>query len=148
MSSRKAATYWGPPMTDSQYAVLHFDVKTMSARDAPLIFDSLAEAERYSKDKIATIQGLGCRIYDRDGKSLATFVDPQVYERFHGQPAAKRSLLVGMLCLVAGVGFISLDVWMGLRLIFGVLLGVRLLWAAAVNLIDGIGGFKRRVSKS
>ena len=137
MSRAKAATYWGPPMTDSQCAVFHFDVKTMSARDALVILDSLAEAERYSKHKIASTPGLGCRIYDRDGKILRTFIDPQVYERFHGQPAAKRSLLVGMLCLIAGVGFISLDVWMGLRLIFGVLLGVRLLWAAAVNLIDG-----------
>jgi hypothetical protein len=77
-------------MTDSQYAVFHFDVKTMSARDAegrepspasdaPLIFDSLAEAERYSKDKIATTPGLGCRIYDRDGKILGTFADAQIY---------------------------------------------------------------------
>ena len=144
-------------MTDSQCAVFHFDVKTMSARDAdgcessasntPLIFDSRAAAERYSQNKIATTPGLGCRIYDREGKILATFADSQVYERFHGQPSAKRSLLVGMACLVVGVALISLDVWMGLRLILGVFLGVRFLYVAASNLIDGVAGWKHGASK-
>lgn len=139
-------------MMGSQYAVFHFDVKTMTARDAEgsssLMFDNLAEAERYSKEKIATTPGLGCRIIDRDGKILGTFADPQVYERFHGQPAAKRNLLVGMICLVAGVGLISLDVWMGYRLIIGILLGVRFVWVAAVKLIDGATALKQTTSKS
>ena len=145
-------------MTDSQCAVFHFDVKTMSARDAegrespasntPLIFETRAQAELYSEDKIATTPGLGCRIYDHDGKILATFANPQVYERLHGQPSARRSLLVGMVCLVVGVGLISLDVWMGLRLILGVLLGVRFLWVAASNLIDGVAGWEHSTGKS
>jgi len=45
----RAASYWGPAMTESQYAVFHLDVKTMSMRegeDVPLIFDGLAAAER------------------------------------------------------------------------------------------------------
>jgi hypothetical protein len=141
----RAATYWAPAMTESQYAVFHFDVKTMSMRegeDGPLIFDSLAGAERYSQDKIAARPGLGCRIYDRDGKIVGTFTDTRVYERFHGQPAAQRSLLVGVACFVAGVALISLDVWLGFRLIFGVFLGVRFLWVAAVKLIDGVTGLK------
>lgn len=142
----RAASYWGPAMTESQYAVFHFDVKTMSMRegaDAPLIFDGLAAAERYSQDKIAATPELGCRIYDRGGKIVRTYIDTQVYERFHGQPAAKSSLLAGMACLIAGVGLISLDVWLGFRLIFGVFLGVRFLWVAAVKLIDGVTGLKR-----
>jgi len=44
---------------------------------------------------------------------------------------------------IAGVGLISLDVWLGFRLIFGVFLGVRFLWVAAVKLIDGVTGLKR-----
>jgi hypothetical protein len=142
----KAATYWGPAMTESQYAVFHFDVKTMSMRageDDPLIFENLADAERYSQEKLAATPGLGFRIHDCDGRIVRTFTDTQVYERFHGQPAAKRNLLVGSACLVAGVGLISLDVWLGLRLILGVFLGVRFLWVAAVKLIDGITGLKR-----
>lgn len=55
---------------------------------------------------------------------------------------------MGMVCLVDGVGLISLDVWMGYRLIFGVLLRVRLLWAAAIELIDRATGLKHNVSKS
>jgi hypothetical protein len=40
-------TYWGPAMTDSQYAAFHFDVKTMCVRDAepPLIFVGRAELD-------------------------------------------------------------------------------------------------------
>ena len=49
---------------------------------------------------------------------------------------------MGTVCLVAGVGLISLDVWMGFRLILGVLLGVRFLWIAAIKLIDGATGLK------
>jgi hypothetical protein len=132
----KRKTYWGPAMTDSQYAVFHFDVKTMCMRDAeaPLILDGLAQAERYSKDKVAASPGLGCRVYNRDGAIVRTFTNAEVYERFHGQPAAKRNVLVGIACLIAGVAFIGLDVWRGFSLIFGVFLGVRFLWVAAVKL--------------
>jgi hypothetical protein len=135
-------TYWGPAMTESQYAVFHFDVKSMCTQGAesPLIFESRADAERYSHEKIAAAPGLGFRIYDRDGRIVGTFTDTQVYERFHGHPAARRSLLVGIACLLVGLGFIGLDVWFGLRLIFGVFLGVRFLWVAAVKIIDGVTG--------
>ena len=133
-------------MADSQCAVFHFDVKTMSMRageDAPLIFGSREEAERYALGTITANAGLGCRIYDCDGRIVGTFTDRRVYQRFHGQPAAKRSLLTGLACLIAGVGLISLDIWLGLRLILGVFLGVRFLWVAALKLIDGFTGLKR-----
>jgi len=114
----------------------------MRGAESPLIFNGLAHAERYSKETIAATPALGCRIYDRDGKIVGTFADAQVYERFHGQPAASRSLLIGIVCLFAGVASISLDMWMGFRLIFGVFLGVRLLWVAGVKLIDGVTGLE------
>jgi hypothetical protein len=145
MEPKRSATYWGPAMAESQYAVFHFDVKTMAMREGdgdPLIFDSLLDAEVYAKDKIAVMPGLGCRIYDYAGKIVGTFNDARIYERFHGAPAAKRSLLVGTACLVAGVTLISLDVRFGFRLIFGVFLGVRFLWVAAMKLIDGVSGWK------
>ena len=110
---RKAkATYWGPAMTESQYAVFQFDVKTMSmgGSETPLIFDSLSAAESYSREKMAALPGLGFRIYDRDGKIVQTFTDTQVYEKFHGQPAAKRSLLMGAIYLLIGVALIAVDV--------------------------------------
>jgi len=146
-------------MTESQCAVFHFDVKTMSARDAegrmasppndaPLMFASLAEAENYAKQKIAAIPGLGCRIYDRDGKTLGTFTDTHVYEQFHGLPAAKRNLIVGTVCLVVGAGLVSLDAWLGFRLIVGVLLGVRFLWTAAIRLMDGFAGLEKSGGES
>jgi hypothetical protein len=139
------ATYWGPAMTESQCAVFHFDVKTMSMRagdDVPLIFNRLEEAESYSRGTIAATPGVGCRIYDRDGKIIGTFTDPRVYERHHGEPSAKRSLLVGIVFLVIGVALIVLDVRLGFRLIFGVFLGVRCLWVAGVKLIDGVTGLE------
>ena len=142
---RKArATYWGPAMTESQYAVFQFDVKTMSmgGSETPLIFDSLSAAESYSREKMAVLPGLGFRIYDRDGKIVGTFTDTQVYEKFHGQPAAKRSLLMGAIYLVIGVALIAVDVRLGFSLILGVFLGVRFLWVAGVKLIEGFTGLE------
>lgn len=41
-------------MTGSQYAVMRFEVKSMVMLPGePLLFDSLAKAEQYSKTKIA-----------------------------------------------------------------------------------------------
>jgi len=121
LDQKARATYWGPAMADSQCAVFQFDVKTMSMQGAegPVIFDSLADAERYSEYQISATPGVGCRIYDRDGKIVGTFADTQVYESFHGRPAARRSLLAGTVYLVIGVGLIILDVRLGFRLILG-----------------------------
>jgi len=142
-------------MSASQYAVFHFDVKTMTARDAdcretddsasiPVIFDSLAEAESYCKSKVTSILGLGCRMVDREGKVAGTFLDTALYEHFHGRPAAKKSLLLGAIFFIAGVGLITLDARMGFRLIFGCLFGIRLVWAGAVKIIDGFGSLNSK----
>ena len=52
------SSYWGPSLSPDQFAVFHFDVKTMSMRDAegnylssdndaPLLFTALPEAQSY-----------------------------------------------------------------------------------------------------
>ena len=43
-------TYWAPPMSANQYAVFHFDIKTMSMRDAEGEFLS---SRSHSQQKIA-----------------------------------------------------------------------------------------------
>jgi hypothetical protein len=139
-------------MAPTRYALFHFDVKTMSMRDAdgnflssandaPLIFDNLDEAKRYSEAKIAATPELGCRIYDYQGQAVQTLSNHQLYDRYHGLPAAKRSLVIGALCLLAGVAGVTLDAKLGWRLIFGVLLGVRFLWVGTVKLIDGFSAW-------
>ena len=144
------ATYWGPAMTDSQCAVFHFDVKTMSMRDsqgqaapqdkdACLIFDSLTDAERYCQERIADTPALGCRIYGHDGTVVRTFVDAGVYGKHHGQPAARRNLVVGGACLAVGAACVAVDAWSGWSLIIGVVLGLRFLWVGTVKLAEGIG---------
>jgi hypothetical protein len=131
-------TYWGPAMSESQYAVFRFDVKTMvMADDTPLIFDTLADAERHCGENIAAMSALGCRILDHTGKTVRTFSDDQIYDQHHGRPAAKRNVVLGSAFLIAGVSSVALDAWLGWRLVFGVLLGVRLLWAGTVKTIDG-----------
>jgi hypothetical protein len=147
------STYWGPPLLESQYAVFHFDVETMSMRDAkgdyltsendaPLVFDTLAAAEIYCRREIAAIPALGCRIYDRDGQLVRTFSDDRVYDRHHGLPAAKRDVVYGTACLIAGFGGVGLDAWLHWRLIFGVVLGIRFLWVGTVRMMDGITGWR------
>lgn len=147
------STYWGPAMRESDYAVFHFDVKTMSMRDAqgdyltsgndtPLVFETLAAAEQYCRRKISTTPALGCRIYDHHGQVVQTFSDEQIYDRHYGLPAAKRNLALGSACLIAGVGGVALDAWLHWRLTFGVLLGVRFLWVGTVRMMDGIAVWK------
>ena len=132
-------SYWGPAMSESQYAVFQFDVKSMvMASDGPLIFDHLPDAERHCQENIAANSALGCRILDHAGKTVRTFSDDQVYDQHHGFAAAKRNVLVGVTCLAAGVCSVSLDAWLGWRLVFGVILGVRFLWVGTVRTIDGV----------
>jgi hypothetical protein len=135
------STYWGPAMTESQYAVFHFDVKKMTMRgNAPMIIDGLDAATSYCQQKIADTRAMGCRIYDRDGNIVRTFSDAEVYQKNHGRPAAKRSVIIGSACLLAGVGGVALDAWLEWRLTFGVLLGARFLWVGSVKLSEGIAG--------
>lgn len=100
-------TYWGPALLDSQYAVFHFDVKTMSLRDAagnylssgndaPLVFENRAAAETHCRQKIRATPALGCRIYDHRGQVVQSFSDRAVYDRHRGEPAAKRTLWSGI----------------------------------------------------
>ena len=126
-------------MTESQSAVFLFDVKTMLMSDgAPQIFDSLPDAERYCEERILANPAQGFRIYDRGGKIIHTFSNEEVYEQHHGRPAAKRSVIVGSLCLIAGAASVALDAWLEWRLVFGVLLGVRLLWVGTVKFSEGV----------
>jgi len=142
MKSAAKSTYWGPAMTESQYAVFHFDVKTMRmcGSDAPLIFEGLPAATSYCQRKIADIPALGCRIYDHDGKVVQTFSDDKLYRKSNGRTAARRSVIVGSACLVAGISGVALDAWLEWRLTFGVLLGARFLWVGSVKLSEGIAG--------
>jgi len=135
------STYWGPPMTDSQFAVFHFDVKSMTMRNGePLVFDGLAAAEPHCREQIAADPATGCRIYNHAGIIAGTFSDERSYKKHHGRPAAKRSLTIGALCLAAGIGGIALDAWLGWRLTLGVLLGARFLWVGTVKFSEGIAG--------
>ena len=135
-------------MSASQFAVFHFDVKSMSLRDAkgeflsdgndqPLIFNSLAEAKSYCAEKVATTPALGCRIYDHDGNVVELFQNAELFTKHHGRPAAKRSLAIGATCFLGGLGSVALDAWFEWRLTLGVLIGARLLWVGSVKLIDG-----------
>jgi hypothetical protein len=140
-------------MQETQYAVFHFDVATMSMRDAegnyltsendtPLIFNTLEEARHYSQQKIAATPALGCRIYDHRGKTIESFSNAQVYDRHHGRPAAKRNIAIGAACLIAGIGGVALDAWREWSLTFGVVLGIRFLWVGTVKMIDGVATWK------
>jgi hypothetical protein len=140
-------------MSANQYAVFHFDIKTMSMRDAagnylssendtPPIFNSLEEARAYSQQEIEAKPTLGCRIYDHQGQTIESFSNAEVYDRNHGLPSAKRNIAIGAACLMAGIGGVALDAWREWSLTFGVILGVRFLWVGSVKVIDGVAAWK------
>ena len=144
-------------MRESQYAVFHFDIKTMSMRDregnflspdndAPLLFDSLDGARAYAQQEIAAKPALGCRIYNHAGQVVESFSNAEIYDRHHGLPAAKRNVAIGAICLLAGIGGIALDASFNWRLIFGVVFGIRFVWAGCVKLMDGFAGWKAETS--
>lgn len=131
-------------MSEFQHAVFQFDVKTLvMVGDSPRIFESLADAERYCRESIAANPALGYRILDHEGKTAGTVADDQLYAKHHGQPAAKRNLWVGAALLAAGAASVGLDAWLGWRLVFGVLLGIRFLWAGCVKTIEGVTSLRR-----
>src|SRR5450432_1117343 len=135
------SNYWGPPMTDSQFAVFHFDVKTMTMSGGePLLFDSFVDAERHCQEWIVAQPAMGCRIYNNAGAVVRTFSDSQLFDQHHGRPAAKRSVVIGGLFLLAGVCSVALDAWFEWRLILGVLLGARCLWVGTVKFSEGVAG--------
>jgi hypothetical protein len=130
-------------MTESQYAIFHFDVRTMSMRETcngSLIIDGLDASTSYCRQKIADTPTLGCRIYDRDGKIVQTFSDAETYRKNHGRPAFKRNVIIGSACLLAGLSGVALDAWLEWRLTFGVLVGARFLWVGSVKLSEGVAG--------
>ncbi|HEX5226525.1 MAG TPA: hypothetical protein VFW44_02395 [Bryobacteraceae bacterium] len=132
-------------MTESQFAVMHFDVKSMVMLPGePLLFNSLPDAESHCKGRLTADPKIGCRILDHAGRAAGTWNDISVFEQFHGQPAAKRNLLVGSVCLAIGLALILLDWHYGLKLILGVFLGIRFLWVAASKLIDGYAALNRK----
>ena len=120
---------------------------TSSPNDSPLIFDTLDKARSYSEQKIAATPALGCRIYDCNGRAAESFSNPQIYDRHHGLPAAKRNLALGALCLLTGAAAVALDASLNWRLIFGVLLGIRFLWMGTVKVIDGFAAWKTQNSR-
>ena len=128
-------------MGGTQHAVFHFDVKTMTMSETtPLVFDSFADAQRHCGGQIQSDPTHGCRIYNKEGKVVQTFSDDRLYAQHHGRPAAKRTVIIGIVCIVVGASSVGLDAWLEWRLIFGVLLGVRFLWVGAVKFAVGISG--------
>ena len=69
-------------MSDSQYAIFHFDVKSIVMVEGELlIFNSLPNAERHCQENINANPALGCRILDHNGKTVRTLSGNQVYDR-------------------------------------------------------------------
>jgi len=99
-------------MSESQYAVLHFDVEAMTMSETtPVVFDSHDEARAPAQ---------GCRMYDHIGKTTRTFSDEINYGQYHGGPAAKRTLIIGVIGLSARACSVGLNAWRECRLALGV----------------------------
>jgi len=74
---------------------------------------------------------------------VETFSNREIYDRHHGRPAARRSMVIGDACLLAGMSGVALDAWFKWRLILGVMLGIRFLWVGTAKMIDGVADWKR-----
>ena len=121
----------------------HFDVKTMCLQDAeaPLILDGLAQAERYSKDKVAASPELGCHAYNRDGAIVETSPTRKFMSASTANPPPN-----GIFGWVARVWLLEWrsSVWMcgGLQPYLWSISRSAILMDSAVKLIDGMAGLE------
>ena len=113
------APVWARTLTSSQYAVFHVDAATGHHRNVYgqrfashwertcLVFDSLEEAERYARRKVAEVPSLACRIHRAEGPAeghvetiVSESLSPAALERTGRRHARWGAVLsvCGILC--------------------------------------------------
>jgi hypothetical protein len=118
------------------------------ANEVGTLFGSWAEAETFARSVADLDPRIGSGIYNSAWQVVAEFV----HERFVQQQAEahrpSRLFLWAGLLLTAGSLFLWLEVRSGWTLMFGFLIGARLLLAGLLKLAKGVYGIKRGTKPS
>ncbi len=130
---------WSDRMQPGEFAVMLADVRTgspclpdgtpvLDVNAAPvLLFGSFADAELWSKSKVASQPEMRCRIYDRSGMAgqPVEIRDPR-YQRNDGFSRVT-SMRIGIGLLGAGLALFAAEFLSDFRLSWAAMIGARLL---------------------
>jgi hypothetical protein len=138
---------WTDRMTDGEYAVMTADARTGSpclldgtpVRDVNAalvyVFANVADAEVWSREQVARLRELRCRIYDTHGlaNQPIDIRDPR-YEKHDGF-GRKTSLWIGVGLFIVGAVLVTVDVLSDWRLLWPSTIGTRLLPAGLLLIV-------------
>jgi hypothetical protein len=106
--------------------------------DAGYLFSRFPDAEVFAKTEADVSPRIGTGIYDSSYKILAQFVNEDFVRRQARANAPHRLFLWAAALILAGSGFMWLEVRSGWTVMFGFLIGARLLLSGLLKFAKGI----------
>ncbi len=131
---------------DLKFHRLHDESGTLAGAD-PLVavYPSLGEAEAHANEIVARFPALFCEIYDHEGKvkePVRVIYNASVKGKYVGRPAAWRFTYWGAFILACGVALVTVDGLHDWHLIWGYVIGNKLILAGGALLLRGLLGFR------
>jgi hypothetical protein len=118
------------------------------SNEAGTLFSSWAEAEAFARSVADIDPRIGSGIYNSSWEVVAEFVHNAFVQQQAKANSPGRLFLWASLLLTAGSLFLWLEVRSGWTLMFGFLIGARLLLAGVLKLAKGVYGIKRSTKPS
>jgi hypothetical protein len=117
------------------------------SNEAGTLFPSLTEAEAFARSVADRSPRIGAGIYNSSWKVVAQFVNAGFVQQQAKAHSPGRLFLWAGALLVAGSIFLWIEVRSQWTLMFGFLIGSRLLLAGVLKLARGVHGIKRGNAK-
>jgi hypothetical protein len=113
------------------------------SNEAGTLFPSLGEAEAFARSVAAMSSRIGSGVYNSSWQVVAEFVHDDFVQQQARANSPRRLFLWAGLLLTAGSVFLWLEVRSQWTLMFGFLIGARLLLAGILKLATGITRLRR-----
>lgn len=136
---------WTSIISPGQYAVFLTDVESSapvradgrlaesSADHFCLLFDSLAEADRYCNESVEKNPRLKCEVFDSEGRinaPVAVFVNSAYEHMLDTEARARRLIVWGLVLSIAALPFFAYAFWAGASVVWWpILVGINLFFA-------------------
>ena len=104
------------------------------------IFDTLPEARAWGEQICARHSKVRCDIYDSEGLAkdpIASIYNSAVRESYVGPKPARKRLYWGFVSLCAGIVLIAWDVHHDFALMWGYILGIKMILIGGTAIIQG-----------
>jgi hypothetical protein len=146
--------HWTACLVEGEFAVRYFDPKTNCVigddgkalagyNDRVLVITSLADADLHCARVVEGQPSTGCLIYGASGVLVRAHVHPDRSAELAKPPSRSSHLVKGLLLLLGGTALMWWDWSRRWTIMIGVLLGSRMLIAAAMFLWRAIRGPQR-----